>query len=174
MDKLIIEMMMALNCRAYYPALITAMTIPDVCASLDTDGHASPEKYAKWYDEYVTNQPLSVFDGNLAYYVRCAILRQGRLSHPQFKKQGKIFKDVAFVVRNAKDNTIHRVVLMNDTDSVYTVDLKMYCDMIYAAVKKWLAVVENTKTYQNNMQKYFSQNEDMFMGCIFITSAKNI
>lgn len=39
--------------KLYLPALASALSLPDICAALESDnGESSGTKYQKWYDEY--------------------------------------------------------------------------------------------------------------------------
>ena len=69
-------------------ALITALTLPDICGKArDPQEQSTRKRYIEWYDEqmalYVQHKwgeemtELPVLDGELVYSLRCSLLHQG-------------------------------------------------------------------------------------------------
>ncbi len=74
-----------MRAKAYYPALITAVSIPDICAGLESNGNADSAKYVKWFDNNAAKYFDTLLDGAMAYYLRCSVVHKGRLSHTKLK-----------------------------------------------------------------------------------------
>lgn len=74
----------------YWPALITAMAIIDICGAMSTEkGGATPTAFAKWFDEWVVEpreaqmqgapfRARDLFTGKECYRFRCSLMHQGR------------------------------------------------------------------------------------------------
>jgi hypothetical protein len=86
MKQFVDAVRMATNQGNYYTALATALTLPDICVSLES-GSTSGQAYAGWFDTHVApkytakvgpSNDLHVFlSGHDAYALRCAFLHNG-------------------------------------------------------------------------------------------------
>lgn len=71
----------------HYAALMSALTLPDICRGLDDPSKKGAAGYAAWFDQWVGPKyrfeadefmPAAVFlSGKDAYALRCAFLHQG-------------------------------------------------------------------------------------------------
>lgn len=133
----------------FYPAILTACAIPDICAALeDAKGKTDGNKYAKWWDTYAAKY----YDGNLtgeeAYYLRCSILHQGRVTHKGVRR----YKAIGFIEAHSQ--------FLQGVDyqfEMYHIQVPLHCERISNAVIDWLKVVEKTIPYQNNYKKFFKR-----------------
>jgi hypothetical protein len=51
MEMILSDIERALTARLYYVAITTALTLPDICAALESpDGTTSGPKYKAWYN----------------------------------------------------------------------------------------------------------------------------
>ncbi len=149
----------AINAKLYYPALITAMTLPDICASLESNGFTDDERYMKWFDENAAKHFGTLLTGEIAWYLRCSVLHNGRLSHPNFKTN---VKEIMFVTDN-EGFANHLIRLKTKNGKEYLVlELRKFCQAMYMAVIEWLKKVENTDIYKSNYKKYFNRNSQAF------------
>ena len=63
----------ALHARLSFPAFFTTLTLPDICASIDSDNRrTTPLRYRAWVDTY-----LPGYDSEGLYGLRCRLLHQG-------------------------------------------------------------------------------------------------
>jgi hypothetical protein len=75
----------ALDKELFYLALLTTLTIPDVCAGLESESSwTKPEKYICWYDQYVCPNYRHL-TGEDCYRLRCGVAHQGKMDHPKFQ-----------------------------------------------------------------------------------------
>ncbi len=112
----------------YYAALVTALTIPDICAALESDGAwATREKYKDWYKTYLGgNYPNLTPDD--CYYLRCGVLHQGKLG-----RHGMQYSRVLFTVPNRQNNVFHNNII-NDA---LNLDVVIFCNDVVAAAQAW-------------------------------------
>ncbi len=155
MRLLLKEMMSCISSKAYYPALITAVSIPDICAALDSNGNTNSKKYINWFDANAAKYFYSLLDGKAAYYLRCSVVHQGRLSHPNFKL---LCDEIMFVTNNG-DIGIHLIEIIQSSGKRFLVlELDKFCTTIYKSTIDWLNLVEQTEKYKNNYSKFFRKN----------------
>ena len=68
-----------------YPAVVTALTVPDIAGAVDSPGAGSQARYAKWIDGWFSPRfPMYAehhVDGVALYALRCKLLHEG-LSDP--------------------------------------------------------------------------------------------
>ncbi len=68
-----------------FPAVVTALTVPDIAGAVDAPGVGSQQRYAAWIDTWFTaNCPAYAehgVDGTALYALRCKLLHEG-LSSP--------------------------------------------------------------------------------------------
>lgn len=155
MQNLLNEMAKAINNGINYPALMTALTIPDICGALvSEDGEASDFKYINWFNQNATKHFGGLLTGEIAYFVRCAVLHQGRLAHPAFKKH---FHELMFVTENDLSTHLIEIKHKNGKDFL-VVNLKLFCKVIYHTTMSWLRDAEQMENYQKNYKKFFKYN----------------
>ena len=146
MRDLLAQLESASQSHLYYVALFTALAVPDICGALESEnGRASPAKFTAWFDRWVAPKYAfhggTTLTGQVCYAYRCAVLHQGRATHPQMA-----FSRVLFLEPGAHGMIWHNNVL-ND---VLNIDVQIFCADIVASCREWLAVVENSKPYRTN------------------------
>ena len=155
MQNLLKEMMRCLNAKAYYPALITAVSIPDICAALESNGNTNSTKYINWFNANAAKYFDTLLDGSMAYYLRCSVAHQGRLSHPGFKHS---FDEIMFVTDN-NGISLHLIEIIQSGGKKFLVlELDKFCQVMYNSTIDWLNQVEQTEKYKNNYQRFFRKN----------------
>lgn len=73
-DRLINEINIALNNGLYLSALISALTLPDVCGKAEYPKENTGDRYKNWYDTYVNDRNLP---SETVYRLRCDLLHEG-------------------------------------------------------------------------------------------------
>jgi hypothetical protein len=155
MRDLLNEMAKSINNGINYPALMTALAIPDICGGLiSDDGKAEDFRYIDWFNENATHHFNGLLSGQIAYFLRCSVLHQGRLAHPASKKH---FDEIMFVIEN--DLSTHLIGIKHKSGKNFLViNLKIFCKVIYHTTTKWLSKVEQTENYKKNYKKFFKYN----------------
>lgn len=127
----------ALKEKNWYAALYLSLTLPDICARLESkDEKTDSTKYIDWYDRYllhkyampVGNLERHVFlSGRDCYALRCAILHEGS-------------PDISAQKRREALNKFHFTVVgahCNQIGNILQLDVPRFCEDICTAVDAW-------------------------------------
>lgn len=85
-SRLVQDIEKALNNDLYFAALVSALTLPDICGKAEYPAEESSRKrYTAWYDEQIGNYEKNPRDkndvpylsGEVVYSLRCALLHEG-------------------------------------------------------------------------------------------------
>jgi hypothetical protein len=115
----------------YYAALVVALTIPEICSALESEGgRGSGERYKVWYATYLGDRYPDLTPDD-CYRLRCGVLHQGRLGRPDM-----LYSRVIFTIPNASENVLHNNVL----GEVLNLDVSQFCDDLVSAARRWYKV----------------------------------
>lgn len=133
----------SLEDKNYLAALVTALTLPDICCSLDNDTRwTSGQKYAKWFSEYIGDYYISyigcpskktVFlSGEECYALRCAYLHKAsaNISNEKIVINLDVSKRIEFIAEAGSDKLKIGKILM--------LSLENFCNYIINGVYAWL------------------------------------
>lgn len=129
-----------------FPALVTALTVPDIAGAVDTPGAGSQARYAKWVDDwFAPSFPYYAehhIDGVGLYALRCKLLHEG-LTDPSkapaaAKSSAAAHKRlIAFNV--GPGISMHLCTSIDASGDTWTVlRSETFCEEIVAAARKWL------------------------------------
>lgn len=87
-DKLVSDIRKALDNDLYYAAIVTALTLPDICGKAAFPNEQSTKKrYISWYDSEIgkyeknpfqtTKEEMPYLSGEIIYNLRCSLLHEG-------------------------------------------------------------------------------------------------
>lgn len=142
METVLGEIERALNAELYYLAVVLALTLPDMCAALESDdGRTTPDKYKAWYDANLAGD-LGWLTAADCYSIRCGVVHQGRLGFP-----GKQFARVIFSVPTPQKNIFHNNVI-NDA---LQFDVVLFTRTIVNAVRGWMKLSAANPNVQVNL-----------------------
>jgi hypothetical protein len=72
-DDILQQAEAALRARLYLPALFTTLTLPDICAAIDSvNGETCGDRYEAWVDTYLPD-----YESAELWKLRCRLLHQG-------------------------------------------------------------------------------------------------
>jgi hypothetical protein len=144
MEVILREIENALAARLYYAALLVSLSLPDICAALESpDGQTSSAKYKVWYDAWMA--PLyPQMTSNDLYSLRCGVVHQGRMGHDRMQ-----YARVLFTVPNAQGNVFHRN-LLNDA---LNLDVIIFCRDMVQCVEQWYAAQQNDPNVLANLPR---------------------
>lgn len=150
MEELIKQIKIALDNNLYYLSLQATLSLPDICASLQSkDGKTTGQKYAEWYDNYVGSSS-SFVDGKTCYKLRCSSLHEGNTQHKQLG-----YSRIIFIEPNEFYNFHNNII--NDA---LNLNIKLFCTSILDAVEKWFEIIQYDDNFTNNYKKFMKRYEN--------------
>lgn len=144
LDNFIQSIKSSIETKNYFSALIIALTLPDICCSIeDTNRRSGGEKYAKWFERYVQNKYTSkigyeqtehiFLNGYECYALRCTYLHKGMneiINEKILKKLKKKSKKIEFMAEMRTDQC--------SIGDVLILKLETFCENIISGVDSWL------------------------------------
>lgn len=132
----------ALNARLYYLAVAMALTLPDICAALESsDGVTSPTRYKAWFDSYMAKNIPSMTATD-CYSLRCGVVHQGRFGHEKMR-----YGRAIFLLPN--EQNIHFSDCMIDDAFFYSADI--FCHRIIKTARDWFEAKKADPNVQKNL-----------------------
>jgi hypothetical protein len=136
----------AFDAGIYYPALVVALTLPEICVALTFDSSVfmKEKHYVDFIDKYTTPKNLGL-DGLSCYRLRGGVIHRGNSSgHPHFGAT-----HVIFCVPET-EHQIHALTLEVGNKASAMFSLNQFLNTMIGAVYAWYAdkkddprVVEN-------------------------------
>src|SRR6266851_3854531 len=124
------EIKNCLSHELWYAALVLALTLPDVCAVLESaNGQTSDDRYKAWFDTWLKGKYLDVSADDI-YSLRCGVAHQGT-----FHYRGKQYRRIFFTLR--PDGKLFHELVLNDA---LDLDLDMFCNGVIRRVEEWFAL----------------------------------
>ena len=151
LGKDIKESMVAGN---YLLVLISILTIPDICASIDSgNGETTEQTYKKWLDEYTCYKANSrLFNNLIVYKQRCKLLHNGRFLNSEIDQKLVDFDVYFSLPSNIKiTSTNASVPITVNNKKFLQVDLEDFVGNILQGFNLWKKKVSNTKEYSDYM-----------------------
>lgn len=150
MEDILQQVRAASKVGAYYVSLLSALTLPDICAALESeDGKASRAKFITWFDAQVAPSYNGFLDGESCYYFRCSMLHQGSTQHPKSK-----YSRIIFLEPGNRRMTLHNNI-MNDA---LNIDVNIFCEDICAAVEHWWPAASTQPAFQANVTRFVTRH----------------
>lgn len=144
MKQIIEEIRRALSAGFFYLAIATCLTLPDICAALESEnGKSNAEKYKAWLLENM-GQRLRQLTPEDFWNLRNGVLHQGKFGHPAMPYSGIIFSLP----------TENRIRLHNNLlGDKLNLDAKTFCEAMLNAVSTWLIKMEGNAIFSNNIER---------------------
>ena len=149
LNAILREIEKALEAKLYYLAIAVALSVPDICASLEFDPdnprRANMDTYAAWCDANI-GASLKNLAGVDIYYLRCGVLHFGHFGHPKAK-----FNRVMFIGPESQFKAHDTIMNVNPGVSfggipaeqlrlsgrILLLDVFRFCQMIMSAAQEW-------------------------------------
>lgn len=136
--------------KLYLPALASVLSLPDICASLESsDGKSSGTKYQDWYNKYGQKYCSQRMTAKQAYQFRCRMLHQGS---SQIDKNDENIRVCFIEPSEITSGIIAHDNLLGDN---LNIDIQIFCTGMIRAVKEWLTDIETNENAQENFDKNF-------------------
>ena len=149
MEDLLAQIEATNNAGYYYVALFSALTLPDICAALESpNGETTGDRYINWYDHNVDSDPAT---GKDIYMFRCSLLHQGRTVHPKSN-----FARIIFIEPGVTTNVFHNCVVKD----ALLIDVQLFISDLLAATRQWLVSAQNTETFKKNFAAFVARHPE--------------
>lgn len=145
MELLLKEIENALKARLYYLAIVTTVTIPDVCAALKSaDGESTGPKYRDWYKDNVFSE-LTWFSPMDCWKFRCGGVHQGRFGHAEMQYDRAVFL-LPGPIKMRQGITRHI-----SGSTAYLYGAEDFCRVFIRAARIWLRANDSDPVVQANL-----------------------
>lgn len=132
------------------PALITALTIPDILGAIDSPGAGSQQRYAKWVNDWFSPSFPGYLqhdiDGLAIYALRCKLLHEGLTDPSQAPaaRRSPASKKRLIAFNIGPDIVMHLLTREDAAgDSWTALRAEVFCSEIVDAARSWLKSREN-------------------------------
>lgn len=154
------EVWFLMSTRNYYSALLVTLSLPAICASIDsgvgsTHGRDG-ELYRKWLDQYTLykeesgGKGLVSFSNKTVYQIRCKLMHNGRMI-----KQSRDAEDfdITFVAPSnlkitSKDGKGYSVMIVSGR-KMLRINIDEFILNIFKGVNQWMKNVKGDKEFIN-------------------------
>jgi hypothetical protein len=141
----------AIEAKLYYPALLTALTVPDICVALalSKDVMVRGKHYIAFVDRYTTPPTLGL-DGQSCYRLRGGVVHRANMAgHAEFAAT-----HVVFTVPDASGTLLHAFSIRDEaTGKIATMfDLVSFCTTMTLAAKAWFEEHQDDPLVEENMK----------------------
>jgi hypothetical protein len=142
METILQEIDRALEAGLHYLAIAMALTVPDICAALESlNGETTGPKYKAWYNANLAGRYPNITDAD-CWSLRCGVLHQGRFGHPNMQ-----YGRILFTVPNSQNNVFHNNII-NDA---LNLDAVLFCRDVVACARHWFDEKCNDLVVQSNL-----------------------
>ena len=159
----------SLSNKNWYSAIAIALTIPDICSTINDGKQSNGKKYAGWFDKYVgvnyrkegfpdwmvkrikehgTEEHVRIalselyLTGNDCYALRCAFLHEGKGSIIE-QRAREILDEIKFVEPNGQF-VLHKSIQNNKI--ILHIDL--FCNHILEGIEEWIKQLSTEQKYR--------------------------
>ncbi len=157
MKHLINSVNKSLDNGNYISALYLSLTLPDICARIESiDNKTSKKKYIEWFNAYLSqqykhrigseNKEHVFLTGDDLYALRCAVLHEGRLDISE-QSAKKIHDKFLFTIGHPH---------LRQINSVLQLDVSSFCKEICKGVSEWLRVFQDDPRIKNKLNDLLS------------------
>jgi hypothetical protein len=147
MKELIDSITKSIETENWYAAMFVALSLPDICGSIDTPLKKPKVRYVAWFNKYMDkyNDILPTrLNGEEYYFLRCAFFHQFSDKIDFTKTRSRLGKFDLHVcdLPNTKINFISTV---KKDSSTLMIDVIDFCTSICEATKVWIQDNGNSK-----------------------------
>ncbi len=133
-----------------FPAVVTALTVPDIAGAVDFPGDGSMKRYVSWVNQWFSPKfpryGQHGVDGVALYALRCKLLHEGRSDPSKAPASGKSKaasgkRLIAFNV--GPGIFVHLCTVTDGTGASWTaLRADAFCSDVTAAARRWLVARE--------------------------------
>ena len=155
-DIYVTEIKKSLSNKLYFPALSLALTIPDICGSVEFPNKQIYERYIGWYDKYIGKYLKEISEnvpgdrpylsGEIVYNLRNTFLHNGRpgVDVKKIKDENNQIKKFLLFVGDSRGMQ-EIAISSKDLGKALIIDITYLCDLLCDSA---------TEYYKNNRGKF--------------------
>lgn len=148
MNEILDEIARAVAAGFYYVGVALTLTLPDVCAGLESpDGRTTGDRYKAWCRKWIPPGSYFLTEDDL-YSMRCGVIHQGQLGIPS-----RPISRVLFTLRTPAGNVYHNNLMMIGSHTALNLDAVLFCNEMADAVRRWIAAKNNDTIMQTNLPR---------------------
>lgn len=148
----------------WYAGLTLALTIPDICGSINTPNeNSSKKRFIEWYDAFVLPRFSQVFsngEGDLllngadCYALRCSFLHNG-IENISNQRAKELLEKFYFIqpLKSWSFNTRSR-------NNMLIIQIDRFCKLICDAVDDWLKTRQDSDFSDKQLLKIYNPKTD--------------
>jgi hypothetical protein len=144
------DILRAIDAELYYPGLLVALTIPEICSALALDNSVfiKEKHYVDFIDRYTTPRELGLA-GLDCYRLRGGVVHRGNMAgHPNFAATHVIFSLPKSPAKIHAMSMVHTA--QNKTAAM--LDLSLFCGAMIRAAERWYEDHHHEPKVIENMQ----------------------
>jgi len=165
LGSVLIDIERAINARLYYPALLVALTVPEICCALalDKSEFVKEKHYVTFVDKYGAQREIGC-DGLTCYRLRGGVVHRANMAgHPKFDATHVVF---TIPESGASIHALSIVVEMQNKKAAMF-DLVQFCQGMVNAAHRWYENHKDNPKVQSNMSsliRYCPEGLKPFVG----------
>jgi hypothetical protein len=148
-DIILKEIEGALKCGLYYLAVTSALTLPDICAALESPaGTTNGQSYKAWYDTWLASKYPRIASEDM-WVLRCAVVHEGTLGH-----SGMQYDRIVFVLPGSLP--LHCAVSFGNAgveESALSVCADRFCRDMVDSVRQWYEAKQSDPSVIEHLPK---------------------
>ena len=164
-EKILASIEISLKNGAYYSALISALTLPDICGEIDFVNHTSQKRYVKWFNKYLhTYYNQKGYKGQVdflvaenCYALRCSLLHEGISSIGDQRAQKGSLRKIYFHTSTYDQGHCN---LNCDNIEGLQLNVERFCGDVIEATKTWLNDISQDKKKRDKIQSLITIREN--------------
>lgn len=164
MKDLFDEIRNAISCKLYYSALFLTVTVPDICAALQSENNKTAKnKYENWCKKHLTKINFEMYgeEGQLnaenLYLIRCSLLHQGQTNNQKDYKRMLFIEPETDGYNRFKINRSFTAGSDHPEKSL-VIDIVQFCENVIKAGEEWLKEMETNEYYVINAEKLIKRH----------------
>lgn len=148
------EIEKALQARLYYLALISTLSLIDICSALESEnGETDKHKFMAWYENHL-GPHYEWLSSQDCYGLRCGLIHQGVMRHDVKNSKGiplppSRWKRIGFLLADGTGVEMREI----STGDVYLTGLSEFCRDVLKRVTEWAVSARQTAIAQKNAEK---------------------
>lgn len=158
LEYLIDEIHRALKARLFYAAVMLALAVPGICATLEMpDGWSGRDEYKDWFRRHLADK-LTTMTADDCYMLRCGVVHTGR---SDIRSRGGL--PIMFTFPMDGWETMDGCNMVG----ALQFDAEIFCSKVISAVREWYSAERSSPIVAKNMENIFRLRPEGMMPYVF-------